>query len=151
MQVVENVALISINATMLVQLVSFLIFMVVFNRIMIHPLRKVMAEREDYMVAARQRIVDIDQSYEDIFRQIKTQESEARKAAFDMRAEIEETGNLSVKDLMAKTKREINDLRISAQKETDAKITQARESISSEADTLADQMISSLLGRRSLK
>lgn len=151
MQVVENVALISINATMLVQLISFLIFMVFFNRIMIRPLRKVMAEREDYMVAARQRIVDIDHSYEDIFRQIKTQESEARKAAFDIRAGIEETGSLSVKDLMAKTKQEINDLRLFAQKEADAKITQARESISSEADSLADQMISSLLGRRSLK
>jgi F-type H+-transporting ATPase subunit b len=151
MQVVENVALISINATMLVQLISFLIFMVFFNRIMIRPLRKVMAEREDYVAAARQRIVEIDQSYEDIFRQIKTQESEARKAAFGMRAEIEETGNLSVKDLMAKTKQEINDLRLFAQKETDAKITSARESISSEADKLADQMISSLLGRRSLK
>lgn len=150
MQVVENIALISINATMLVQLISFLIFMVIFNRIMIRPLRKVMAEREEYMVQARQQIADIDKSYEEISRKITAQETEARKAAFEIREGIEEAGAQSVRDLMSKTKQEMRTLKLTAQQETDAKIAQARKTIASEVDALAEQMISSLLERRSL-
>ncbi|MGD9366722.1 MAG: hypothetical protein PVH87_13565 [Desulfobacteraceae bacterium] len=150
MQVVENVALISINATLLVQLISFLVFMILFNRIMIRPLRKVMSERDNYMVQVRHKINEIDSSYKEISQQIKTQEAEARRAAFEIRAEIEAAGQHSVDDLMEKTKREIADLRSAAQQETDAKIVKARQKVSAQADGLADQMIASLLSWRSL-
>ena len=49
MQIVSNVALISINETFLVQLISFLIFLFIINRVMIRPLRGVMREREEYV------------------------------------------------------------------------------------------------------
>jgi F-type H+-transporting ATPase subunit b len=150
MEVVENVALISINATLLAQLISFLVFMILFNRIMIRPLRKVMTERDDYMVQVRHKISEIDSSYKEISQKIKTQEAEARQAAFDIRAEIETAGQLSVNDLMEKTKREITDIRMAAQKETDAKIAKAREKVAAQADGLADQMIASLLSWRRL-
>lgn len=150
MQVVENVALISINATLLVQLISFLVFMILFNRIMIRPLRKVMTERDAYMVQMRHEIDEIDNSYREISQQIKTQEAEARQAAFEIRAEIEAAGRLSVNDLMEKTKREIADIRLAAQQETDAKIVKARKKVAAQADGLADQMIASLLKWRSL-
>lgn len=149
MEVVENVALISINATLLVQLVSFLIFMVVFNRIMIKPLRKVMAERDQYMVRARDEIVEINHSYEAVSKQIIEQEAQARRSAFEVREEIEASGKLSVSDLIAKTKQEIRHLRSAAQKETDAKIMAAREKVTEEADGLAQEMIAVLLDRRS--
>jgi len=45
MQIVSNVALISINETMVVQLISFLIFLFVINRVMFRPLRESMHER----------------------------------------------------------------------------------------------------------
>lgn len=150
MQVVENVALISINATLLVQLISFLVFMILFNRIMIRPLRKVMTERDDYMVQMRHEIDEIDNSFREISQQIKTQEAEARQAAFEIRAEIEAAGQLSVNDLMEKTKREIADIRLAAQQETDAKIVKARKKVAAQADGLADLMIASLLKWRSL-
>jgi F-type H+-transporting ATPase subunit b len=150
MEVVENVALISINATLLAQLISFLVFMILFNRIMIRPLRKVMTERDDYMVQVGHQINEIRSSYKEIYQQIKTQEAEARQAAFDIRAEIEAAGQLSVNDLMEKTKREITDLRLAAQQETDAKIVKAREKVAAQADGLADQMIASLLNWRRL-
>lgn len=149
MEVVENVALISINATLLVQLVSFLIFMVLFNRIMIKPLRKVMAERDQYMVRARNEVVEINHSYEAVSRQIIEQEAQARRSAFEIREEIEASGKLSASELMSKTKQEIRDLRMAAQKVTDAKIVAAREKVTVEADGLAQEMVAALLDRRS--
>jgi F-type H+-transporting ATPase subunit b len=149
MGVVENVALISINATLLVQLASFLIFMVLFNRIMIKPLRKVMAERDQYMVRARDEIVEINHSYKAVSEQIIEQEAQARRSAFEIREEIEASGKLSASDLISKTKQEIRHLRAVAQKETDAKIVAAREKVTEEANGLAEEMIAVLLDRRS--
>ena len=149
MEVVENVALISINATLLVQLVSFLLFMVLFNRTMIKPLRQVMAERDQYMVRSRNEVLEINHSYEEVSRQIIAQEAQARKSAFKMREEIEASAKLSANDMMSKTKEEIRHLRMAAQKETDAKIIAAREKVIVEAEGLAEEMIAALLDRRS--
>lgn len=150
MQVVENVALISINATLLVQLISFLAFMALFNRFMIRPLRKVMSERENYMVDVHQKIADIDHSYQELSRQIVDQENETRKAASVIRDEIEASALSTVNDLINKTRKEIAGLKASAQKDTDAKIVEARQKVASEAEGLADQIIRALLERRSL-
>lgn len=100
------------------------------------------------MVDVREKIIAIDQSYRDISTQISVQETDARKAAFKIREEIEAAGQRSVNELMAKTKSEISGLRMAAQQETDAKIDSARKKVASEADRLADQMIASLLDQK---
>jgi len=148
MQVVENVALISINATLLVQLISFLIFMMLFNRILIRPVRKVMAEREQYLVQVRDDIKEINHSYDAMSQQILDQETEARKSAFKIRDEISAAGQRSIGELMMRTKGEIEELRRSAQEETDAQIARAREKVASEAEGVAERMIAALLGRK---
>ncbi len=148
MQVVENVALISINATLLVQLISFLVFMMLFNRILIRPVRKVMAEREQYLVQVREDIKEINHSYDSMSQQILDQETEARKSAFKIRDEISEAGQRSIGELMMRTKGEIEELRRAAQEKTDAQIASAREKVASEAEGVADRMIAALLGRK---
>ena len=148
MQVVENVALISINATLLVQLISFLVFMVLFNRILIRPVRKVMAEREQYLVQVREDIKGINHSYDTMSQQILDQETEARKSAFKIRDEISEAGQRSIGELMMRTKGEIEELRRAAQEKTDAQIASAREKVAFEAEGVADRMIAALLGRK---
>ena len=148
MQVVQNVALISINPTLLVQLISFLVFMVLFNRILIRPVRKVMAEREQYLVQVREDIQQINHSYDSMSRQIRDQEAEARISAFKIRDEISEAGQRSIGELMMRTKGEIEELRRAAQEKTDAQIASAREKVAFEAEGVADRMIAALLGRR---
>jgi F-type H+-transporting ATPase subunit b len=147
MEIVENVALISINATLVVQLVSFLLFMTLLNRIMIRPLRKVMAEREQYLVKVQQEIHAAHEGYVQIGQQIQDQESETRKSAFKIREEMEREAQRSAADAVAHTKSEIETLRKESQRQADEKIAAARQRIEEEADVLADRMIDSLLDR----
>jgi F-type H+-transporting ATPase subunit b len=149
MQVVENIALISINATMVVQLVSFLIFMVLFNRIMIRPLRTIMNERERFVEKVRTDVRAAGEALGEMTRQIERQESEARLAASKVREEIVEAGQQSVADLLNTTRQEISALRKSAQQEADATIAAARKGIQGEAGALADHMVAALLKQRS--
>jgi F-type H+-transporting ATPase subunit b len=149
MQVVENIALISINATLFVQLASFLLFMMIFNRIMVGPLRKLMSEREKYMQQIVTEIADANLAYEKIGKQIISQENRARDEAFKISSEIEMAGQQQAADILDDTRSEINRIRADAQKETSARIAAVREEIHSEAEKLADRMVASLLDRRS--
>ena len=148
MEIVENVALISINATLVVQLLSFLLFMALLNRIMIRPLRKVMTEREQYLVTIEQEIHAAHEGFIRIGEQIQQQESDARQAAFKIREEMERQAHTSAADTLANTKQEIESLRNESQRQADEKIAAARQQIADEAEALADQMIDALLDRR---
>lgn len=149
MEIVQNIALISINATLVVQLISFLLFVAVFNRVMVRPMRQVMNERESFTQQMTEEVASAGQAYVQIAQQIKTQEADARKVASQMREEIESEGKQSADTVFDQTRKEINQIKEDARQETEAKIADARRKIQSEAEILADQMIFSLLDRRS--
>jgi F-type H+-transporting ATPase subunit b len=149
MQVVENMALISINATLLVQLASFLIFMVIFNRIMVRPLRRMMAERTVYVDTIVEEIKEADAALSEINHQIESQEDQVRNSAFQIQHRIEDEGQQEANDIVDQTRKEITEMRLKAQNENAAKITATRKQIESEAEPIADQMIAVLLGQRS--
>ncbi len=146
MEVVQNIALISINATMVVQLVSFLIFMAVFNRIMIRPLRAIMNERRSVIQKVGDDLTAAGEAFDQIADQIERQEADARSAALKIRDKVENEGRQSVADLLGRTREEISGLQSAAQSETLRKLAEARENIQSEAELIADRMITALLG-----
>lgn len=149
MQVVENIALISINATLFVQLGSFLLFMVIFNRVMVRPLRKIINERNDHIRKIVSEIHQADAALDDINQQIDTQDNQVRAAAFKIQQRLEDEGQHKADDIVAKTREEIARIRHTAQKKNEAKVAATRQQIESEVEPIADQMIAVLLGRRS--
>jgi F-type H+-transporting ATPase subunit b len=149
MEVVKNIALISINATLAVQLISFLVFAYLFNRIMVRPLRQVMTERQQHTDRMDEEIVAANDAYADISHQISAQEKVARKTAIKMRDDIETEGRQSADTVIEQTRKEIDALKATAWQEADAKIKEARRQIEAESDALSDQMANCLLERRS--
>lgn len=49
MEIVQKTALITVNATLIFQLVSFLLLVFILNRLMLKPLRRTMQERKEYI------------------------------------------------------------------------------------------------------
>ena len=95
MQIVENIALISINETLIFQLVSFLLFMFILNRIMVRPIRRTIAERDGYFERMGYEIEAAEKTFEDISRQIVKDEATTRREAFSMREKLEPKDNRS--------------------------------------------------------
>lgn len=148
MQIVSNIALISINETLIVQLVSFLIFLFILNRVMIRPLRKVSEERQDYIGSIETDISDAEKEFDRIRAQITDKERRARREAFTLQEEIEAAGTRSAVEIFDNTKAEITKLKDEAQQELDGKLTAARQSIQSEAEALSISIMEKLLNRR---
>jgi|AMWB02.1.fsa_nt_gi F-type H+-transporting ATPase subunit b len=148
MEIVENIALISINGTLIIQLLSFLIFMFLINRIMIRPLSQVMVERREMMDRLDLDIVSARERCKDLGRQMQVQEDQARQAAFVIRDDIEAAGQKAADVLLTQARSEIDAIRRKTQQETEEKIATARSALQTEAAMIADRMVDALLGRK---
>lgn len=147
MQIISNVALISINETLILQIISFLIFLFIINRIMFRPLRKVMNERESYIENIQKDIGEAENQFEDLTNQIQAQEKAVRNEAFEQKEQLEASGSQQAAEILASTREEINTLRAEAQKEVDARISEARKYVQKESEDLAKNIIETVLYR----
>jgi len=148
MEIVSNVALISINETLFVQLISFLIFLFIINRIMFRPLRSTMAERDFYLEEMAADIDDAEKGYEKALLKIEARESEVRSAASVLSREREAAGTAEAGRIFESARAEIAELKNRATADVSAKLDEARKNVQTESDALAIAIIGKVLERR---
>lgn len=148
MQIVSNVALISINETFLVQLVSFLIFLFLFHRIMIRPLRDVMQQRKDLVEDIQQEMLDAQAELEESVQQVRKKETGMLTAANEIRARLEEDGGQQAREILAAARSEVESLRQKAETEISSLISEAHKGLQAESETVAIRIIEKILDRR---
>ena len=148
MQIISNIALISINETLLVQLLSFLIFLFIINRIMFRPLQNVRSERVNYMDQIKIDTQNAAKELETLTGQLKAKESSVRNQAKSLKQEVEESGRMQADEIMASAREQIETLKETAQGEVEAQIFEARKHLQKESETLAVNIMEKLLERR---
>ncbi|MDP4978422.1 MAG: hypothetical protein NWQ21_03110 [Desulfobacterales bacterium] len=148
MQIISTIAMISINETLIIQLISFLIFLFIINRIMIQPLRSVSQEREAHIQKIELDTVAAEKKVEQVLKQIQKQEAKAIDTAQEIREKIEESGKLEADDIIHATLREVENLSKENRRQVAALVEEVRMSVPKEAETLAVGMMEKLLDRR---
>ena len=148
MQIISNIALISINETLIVQVISFLIFLFIINRVMFRPLRSVVAERQSHIEHIRQDIVAAGKKFESLTNQIEEQEATVKMEAFTQKKKLEEAGSRQADEIFVFTQKAIAAEKDKAQKEVGAQVLEAKKYIQKESETLALSIIEKVLDRR---
>ena len=148
MEVISNIALISINETLVVQVIGFLLFLFLINRIMFRPLQNVIADRDMYIERVKLDINQAQKEIETMNSQIQEQEAEVKKEAFELKEQREKIANQQAKEIFSAVRQEIADTNASAQKDIDNKISVARQSLKKESEVLAINIIEKILDRR---
>lgn len=148
MQIISKIALITINETMFVQVISFLIFLFILNRLMFRPLNQVMGEREIHIEKINQEIVDTRQAVDELTTRLQQKESDARQEALKISRQLEEEGAREANEVVSGVKQEIGLLRDKNQQAVDAQIAQARTHVQHEAQGLARTIMERVLDRR---
>ncbi|MGB5750920.1 MAG: ATP synthase F0 subunit B [Desulfobacterales bacterium] len=148
MEIISNIALISINETLIVQVIGFLIFLFVINRVMFRPLRNVMADRELYIERVTRDITGAKKEVASMTSQIRQQENTIKKEAFALRENLEAKGSQEAKNIFSAAKQEIAANSKKIQQEIEHRISQERQSLEKEAEILAGEIISKILNRR---
>ncbi len=148
MQIISNIALISINETLVIQLISFLIFLFIINRIMIRPLRATMAERDNHIQMVREDILDSKKELEEIVDESNQEEKEIRQAALQIVAEMEGLGQHEAHDIIGVARKEIAVVKKQTQAEIERLLAEAMTSVQKEAEILSVSVMEKILGRK---
>lgn len=147
-QIVSNIALISINATLVVQLISFLIFLFLINWIMIQPLRRTMAERAGYLDRMKLDILEAEKEMTRLLKQLADREKSVRKEALLVTLEMENEGRRSASEILQDVSQEVESFRNKTRKTVSDQLTAARERLEQESENLALSIMEKLLDRR---
>ena len=148
MEIISTNALISINGTLVAQLVSFLIFLFILNRIMVRPLQGVMGERESFIEKIK---LDTDNKAKELERlslEMKVLESDVRKEAFGISRELEEGGVQEASVILKSTRQEIGLIKEKMEAKINAQISDAKKHLQKESEALAVNVMEKLLDRR---
>jgi len=148
MQIISTVALISINETLIFQVISFLIFLFIINRILFRPMRRTMADRETYIENIQKDIIDAQSQIKDLTKQIQKQEKAIRNEAFEQQTQLEASGSQQAEELLASVRKEVNDSKEQARINIEAQIAAARKHIQKESEDLAKNIMEKVLHRR---
>jgi F-type H+-transporting ATPase subunit b len=148
MEIISNIALISINETLIVQVIGFLVFLFVINRIMFRPLRNVMADREIHIERVKRDIIQAQKEVASITSHIQEQEAATRQEAMTLKDDLETKGSQQAKEIFTSVKKEIVASSQKVQQEIAVRVAQERQSLEKESQALALNIIDKILDRR---
>lgn len=148
MEIVSTVSMININATMIVELISFLIFLFLINRIMFRPLRHVMHQRDEKIDSLGQDIKDSKTTLTELDNQLEERKKAAVQEATDHKIEIENEGSDQANEILAQSRKEIDAIREENETFVNNQIADARKALQDEANQLAVRMMEKILDRR---
>ncbi|MDI6795737.1 MAG: ATP synthase F0 subunit B [Desulfatibacillaceae bacterium] len=149
MEVVEKIALISINETLVIQLLSFLIFLFIINRLMFRPLNGIMAEREKVISNAEDEIRANLAQMSAMQKELAKNEALARADAAAIRAEMARQSDDQAKQIFVEARDEIAKLRQQSALELEAEYARSLQSLEEEARAVSVLMVEQVLQRRS--
>jgi F-type H+-transporting ATPase subunit b len=148
MEIVSNIALITINGTLFHQLIAFLIFLFIINRLMFRPLRGVMEERERFIEEIKLDTADKASELEGLTVEMRKREAAVREKALEIKQQLEEGGNQEAAKIFESTQQEIGSIKEKIEMEVNAQISDAKTHLKKESEALAIGIMEKLLDRR---
>ncbi len=147
-EITRAVALISINATLVAQLISFLIFMMLISRLMYQPLQDVMMERDRQVEQMQKDIETAEADLEEIFVMIEAETRKVKEEAFASQHRLEKDGANQAQELFASTNAEIDRLHDETKKEVQRQIEDVRQYLADESERVSRVIMEKALDRR---
>ena len=148
MEIISATALISINETFFVQLISFLVFLFVLNRVMIRPLISTMDQRKEYLAAIHEEIDKAKSDLEILNKDLDEQRSQVLKEADTSVQKLDEEAEQRVSELIGAARSQIVQLRNDTQEKINAQLKEARTQLAGEVDAVTILIMEKVLRRR---
>ena len=148
MEIIATNALISINETFLVQLVSFLIFLFIMNRIMFRPLLSTMEQRDEYIDNVKEEIQTGKEKLVQLIKDLDAQRAQVIKEADTMANSLEAEGDQRASELIEEARQQIAALRNETEAQVADQVQQARQEMAGEVEAVTVAVMEKVLRRR---
>ena len=140
--------MISINATLVLQVVHFLILVFVLNRILFRPVLKLTRERTEYIKTTQHEIENLELETEELRNKHISLQNEARKNATIERTQLRALGITEAEKLVNSSRQEVSTIRAEADKEAERELEKSLPMLQGEAVSLAEVITEKMIGRR---
>lgn len=147
MEIISANALISINETCFFQLIAFLVFLFLLNRVMIRPLIDTMEQRKGHFDGVKG---DIDQAKDDLdqmTRALERQRKNVLKEVDGVVKQLEDEADQNASRIMESARSQITALRQETEKSVTLQIKEARQQLFGEVDALTTTIMEKVLHR----
>ncbi len=148
MEIVSQTELVSINATMLVQGASFLIFLYVITRIMFRPLRRTMEDRSAHARQLKKEMAIQEQQIDEMSATLAKEEKKLKAQVFLESEQQESSAKQEAHALIRQAREEIVTQQREAENRIRERIETTRKQMVSETEPLVLTIMEKILGRR---
>jgi F-type H+-transporting ATPase subunit b len=148
MEIVTQSELVSINATLLVQAVSFLIFLFLIERVMFRPLWRTVQDRREYLRQLERDVKAQERRLVAMTEKLEKEAAALKAAAFRESEKLEASGKQEARSMLRQVRAEMF-----AQQKKDAAEIQHRvegiqQQLAGEVEPLVANIIAKVLDRR---
>jgi F-type H+-transporting ATPase subunit b len=137
--------MISINATLFVQVLHFLILVFVLNRVMFRPIMRLMRERGRHIEGLQRESEKLKSEALQLVHKRMSLETDARKEAGAERARLKMEAEGAATEILGDHRVKVSAMRADVIKEIDLQLQTARQVIRQEAAVVADEISEMLL------
>jgi F-type H+-transporting ATPase subunit b len=148
MEIVTQTELVSINATMIIQVLSFLIFLFLIQRIMFRPLRATMDERNTLLKQLQKEIKSQETQLASLSSKMQKEAAALKAEAFFESEKMEVEGKQEARGILQQTQEDIADQQRRASDDMRRRIEAVRQELVKETETLAAAIVDKVLERR---
>ena len=140
--------MISINATLVVQWIHFLLLLFILNRLMLQPLLKLIREREEFRVRTKSEIKELEVKIGQLKEEFISKEEGARKEAVQERSEITNAGMSEAEGYLTRSRQEVSAIRQETERDVEAEVNKTQPLLEAEASGLVKGIMEKIIGRR---
>jgi len=140
--------MISINATLVLQIIHFLILAYILNRIMFRPILRVISERDRHIEDEKGRLDKLEDETRALIDKCAAIERDTRRKAGDDSNRLKRDAIEAAEKIFSDTRDEAALIKERAGREVEEKLKEAQRSLRSEAMVLADEITEKVIGRR---
>lgn len=140
--------MISLNATIVVQVTLFLLLLYALNRIMIQPLHRVVLEREELIARKKAELVVAHRSLEQIEQDYRKRLRRAEAEARTVQGRIHEEASGKAEQVIHTAQEQVTVLRRKVREQVAQELEKARRELKKQAEVLSFEITQKVVGRR---
>ncbi|MFO7715866.1 hypothetical protein [Desulfosarcina sp.] len=148
MEIIATNALISINETVVVQLVSFLIFLYIMNRIMFRPLLSTISQRKELIADFHKDIISGKEDLVQLGKDLDREQAKIIQETHKVVLSLETEGDQRAMDILEEVRQQISELRHETEDRIKDQVRQARVELAGEVEAVTLTIMEKVLHRR---
>lgn len=139
--------MISVDWTLGLQFVNFIILLIILNKMLYRPLKNIMAERREAIEGSHERANSLEADIEEKMQRYQQQLNEAKAAANEERNKLKKSAAEEETKILSQAQAKATERLQAIKAQVGEEAAAASQALKSDAESLAGQIATKILGR----